>query len=117
LDEGLPLVDTLLPNEDELIRIAQVSSFEEVLAKVGPIVRLVVVKCGSIGALVYERGVISEIFPLTVTAVDTIGASDTFKYRLSRGVSAGQALRHLCRSWKRHRSLVDATRRWDRSLS
>jgi sugar/nucleoside kinase (ribokinase family) len=78
LDEVLPLVDILLPNEDELLRIAKTSSLEEALANVGAIVPLVVVKRGSRGALVYERGRSTEVAPLTVTAVDTIGAGDNF---------------------------------------
>ncbi len=78
LDQVLPLVDMILPNEDELLRIAKVSSFEEALAKVGAIVPLIVVKRGSRGALVYDCGLITEVAPLTVAAVDTIGAGDSF---------------------------------------
>jgi len=78
LDQVLPLVDILLPNEGELMRIAKVSSLEEALAKVGAVVPLIVVKRGSRGALVYERGVTTEIAPIQVTAIDTIGAGDSF---------------------------------------
>src|SRR5271154_738810 len=47
LDEVLPLVDILMPNEDELLRIARASSIEEALAKVGAVVSLIVVKRGA----------------------------------------------------------------------
>lgn len=78
LDEILPLVNILLPNEDELLRIAKTTSLEEALAKIGAIVPLIVVKRGMRGALVHERNVSSEVAPLTVVAVDTIGAGDSF---------------------------------------
>jgi sugar/nucleoside kinase (ribokinase family) len=78
LDQVLPLVDILLPNEDEFLRIAKAASLEEALAKVGAIIPLIVVKRGPRGALVHEHGVSTEVAPLTVTAVDTIGAGDSF---------------------------------------
>lgn len=90
LDQVLPLIDVLLPNEDELLRIAKVSSFEEALAKVGALVPLLVVKRGSRGALVYERGTITEVAPLIVTAVDTIGAGDSFNAGFLAGYLQGK---------------------------
>jgi sugar/nucleoside kinase (ribokinase family) len=78
LDQILPLVDILLPNEDELLRMAKAASLDEALARLGAIVPVIVVKRGSRGALVYERGVSTQVAPLTVTAVDTIGAGDSF---------------------------------------
>ncbi|WP_353068465.1 sugar kinase [Tunturibacter empetritectus] len=78
LDEILDLVDIFLPSQDELIRIAGVSTVEEALEIVGRRVRVVVVKCGSKGALAQD-GVIRQHIPgLTVTPVDTIGAGDSF---------------------------------------
>ena len=78
LDEVLPLVDILLPNEEELLRIAKTASLEEALDKVGATVPLLAVKRGAQGALIHECGVSTEVAPLTVTAVDTIGAGDSF---------------------------------------
>jgi sugar/nucleoside kinase (ribokinase family) len=78
LDQILPLVDILLPNENELLRIAKVSSLQEALQKIGAIVPLIVVKRGMRGALVHEHKISSEVAPLTVVAVDTIGAGDSF---------------------------------------
>ena len=78
LDEILPLVDILLPNENELLRIAGAASLPEALAKVGAHVPLIVVKCGSRGALVYERATSTPIPPVLVSPVDTIGAGDSF---------------------------------------
>jgi sugar/nucleoside kinase (ribokinase family) len=78
LDRVLPLVDVLLPNEDELLRIAKAPSLDEALARIGAVVPLIVVKRGHRGALIYERGNLIEVAPLTVTPVDTIGAGDSF---------------------------------------
>lgn len=44
----------------------------------GALVSLIVVKRGPRGALVYEHGVRTEVSLLGVTAVDTIGAGDSF---------------------------------------
>lgn len=78
LSQVLPLVDVLLPNEDELLRMARVSSLSEALEKVGGIVPVIVVKRGSRGALVYDRGTVTEMAPISLTPVDTIGAGDSF---------------------------------------
>lgn len=74
----LPLVDVLLPNEEELLRIARTSSITEALAMVGAHVPLIAVKCGSRGALVNDRGRSFAIPSIIVTPVDTIGAGDSF---------------------------------------
>lgn len=78
LDEILPLVDILLPNEDELLRIAKTSSLDEALDTVGAIVPLLVVKRGGRGTLLFERGVRTDVPPVLVNVVDTIGAGDSF---------------------------------------
>jgi sugar/nucleoside kinase (ribokinase family) len=91
LDEVLPLVDILLPNEQELLRIAGAVSLKEALEKVGATVPLIVVKRGSRGALVHERGVSTEVAPLAVTAVDTIGAGDSFNAGFLRAYLQGKS--------------------------
>ena len=78
LPEVLDLVDILLPSEDELIRMANASTLEEALDVLGKRVPLIVVKCGSRGALVQDRGVRQVISGVSVTPVDTIGAGDSF---------------------------------------
>ena len=78
LGQVLPLIDILLPNENELLRIAHTSSIEDALAIVGRMVPLIVVKRGARGTLLYEHGHQTEIPPVLVTPVDTIGAGDSF---------------------------------------
>ncbi len=46
LDQVLPLVDILMPNESELLRIAKTATLADALAKIGSIVPLLIVKGG-----------------------------------------------------------------------
>ena len=78
LDTLLDKIDILLPNEDEILRIADATTLEEALDKLAPRVPLIVVKCGARGALVQQNGKRGWVAPLTVTPVDTIGAGDSF---------------------------------------
>jgi sugar/nucleoside kinase (ribokinase family) len=78
LHEILPLVDILLPNESEILRMANTSTLADALAKTGVQVPLIAVKCGSRGALVYERGHSTPVPAVPVVPVDTIGAGDSF---------------------------------------
>lgn len=78
LGEVLPLVDLLLPNEGELLRLARVDTLNEALESVGATVPAIVVKRGAQGATVYQQGKRTDIAPLRVTPVDTIGAGDSF---------------------------------------
>jgi sugar/nucleoside kinase (ribokinase family) len=78
LDEILDLVDVLLPSENELIRMAGASTLERALETVGRRVPLIVVKCGSSGALVQDGSARQRVPGLSVVPVDTIGAGDSF---------------------------------------
>lgn len=78
LDELLPLVDILLPNDDEIRRIAKRDSVEEALDILSPIVPLIAVKCGRQGAIVQQGSRRSLVPGISVEPVDTIGAGDSF---------------------------------------
>jgi sugar/nucleoside kinase (ribokinase family) len=78
LDELLGTIDILLPNEDELLRISRKSTLEAALDALSPRVPLIVVKCGSRGAVVQQGGSREWVAPLRVEPVDTIGAGDSF---------------------------------------
>jgi sugar/nucleoside kinase (ribokinase family) len=78
LDTLLDKIDILLPNEDELLRIADASTLEESLDKLSSRVPLIVVKCGSRGAVVQRGAQRDWVAPLIVEPVDTIGAGDSF---------------------------------------
>lgn len=78
LHELLPLVDLLLPNNDELLKIARRETVEEALDLLAKTVPLIAVKCGRKGAIVQEGSQRSYVDPVTVQPVDTIGAGDSF---------------------------------------
>jgi sugar/nucleoside kinase (ribokinase family) len=78
LDQLLDKIDLLLPNEDEILRIARKTTLEESLDSLAARVPLIVVKCGARGALVQQGKKRDWIPPLRVEPVDTIGAGDSF---------------------------------------
>jgi sugar/nucleoside kinase (ribokinase family) len=78
LDELLGLVDILLPNERELCRIARRDTPGEALAALSERVPCIAVKCGTRGSMVQAGGRRAVAAPVAVTAVDTIGAGDSF---------------------------------------
>lgn len=78
LRELLPLIDLLLPNEDELCRIAHRDTIDEALDVLAGTVPLIAVKRGSRGALVQQGSRRSHVAPVSVQPVDTIGAGDSF---------------------------------------
>jgi sugar/nucleoside kinase (ribokinase family) len=78
LQKVLPLLDILLPNEDEVCSIARRGSIAEALDALGGTIPMIAVKCGSRGAVVQQRGRRMEIPPVPVQPVDTIGAGDSF---------------------------------------
>ena len=78
LYEVLRYVDVLLPNEREACKAAGTEDLEAAIGKLSQLVPLVVVKLGRKGALA-QRGnerVIGS--PLTVDALDPVGAGDSF---------------------------------------
>jgi sugar/nucleoside kinase (ribokinase family) len=78
LDELLDRIDILLPNEDEILRIAEAERLEDALDALSQRVPLIIVKCGSRGAVVQQGTHRDWVAPLSVTPVDTIGAGDSF---------------------------------------
>jgi sugar/nucleoside kinase (ribokinase family) len=78
LPQLLPYIDILLPNRDELCRIARRSNLEDALAELAPVVPIIAVKCGNEGAIVQSGGKRVQIPGLHMHPVDTIGAGDSF---------------------------------------
>lgn len=78
LEQVLPYVDVILPNERETKRIAHTDDIDDAVAWLSQRVPLVVVKLGPQGAIAY-RG--SERFvsaPLHIQVIDPVGAGDSF---------------------------------------
>lgn len=78
LEELLPLLDVLFPNEQELRHLARSSDLEEALRVVGRVVPTVAVKRGAAGAAALQRGVLYVQPSFPVAAVETTGAGDSF---------------------------------------
>ena len=78
LHELLPLIDILLPNREELFRIARRDTVDAALEELSSVVPLIAIKCGREGAIVQERNVRHVVPPINVRAVDSIGAGDSF---------------------------------------
>ena len=78
LDQLLDKIDLLLPNEDEIMRITRKDTLEGALDALAKRVPLIVVKCGSRGAVVQHGNKRDWGDPIRVTPIDTIGAGDSF---------------------------------------
>jgi sugar/nucleoside kinase (ribokinase family) len=78
LNELLPLIDVLLPNERELLRITGKTAIDDALAAVSHKVPLTIVKRGSLGAIVQQGTDRHVVPPVSVAPVDMIGAGDSF---------------------------------------
>jgi sugar/nucleoside kinase (ribokinase family) len=78
LDQLLDSIDLLLPNEDELKQIAKKDTLDDALDALSERIPLIVVKCGSRGAVVQHGKRRTRIPSLQVDPVDTIGAGDSF---------------------------------------
>ena len=74
----LPVIDLLLPNEDEARRMAHKDDLSEAVDWLSQQVPIVAVKCGERGALVQQGKQRWEIPATAVIPIDTIGAGDSF---------------------------------------
>jgi sugar/nucleoside kinase (ribokinase family) len=74
----LDFVDVFMPNEEEACAIARLDDAEAALRELAKRARLVVVKCGSSGAMALHDEQIVHSPAFQVEAVDTTGAGDSF---------------------------------------
>lgn len=78
LERVLAFTDVFLPNEQEALRISRTRRLEQAAEKLGQLARIVVIKRGARGALLYTQGRFLKIPPVRVRAVETTGAGDSF---------------------------------------
>jgi len=78
IPEILPYVDILLPNEREAMKISGADDLETAISRLAQMVRTVVVKLGASGAVAIRDGYRLNAPAVPVTAVDPIGAGDSF---------------------------------------
>jgi sugar/nucleoside kinase (ribokinase family) len=90
LAELLPLIDIFMPNEDELYRMTHCTDLDHAIGALPATPPVVVVKRGSRGARVYANGKGTDVAPLNVVPVDTIGAGDSFDAGFLRAYLSGK---------------------------
>ena len=106
LMEILSDIDILFPNTSEVIGIAGKKNAEEAASALSQIVGLMVLKKGSDGADVYQKGArIAQEKPMKVELIDAVGAGDSFDagylYGYLNGFSAERCLKaaNICGAW------------------
>lgn len=93
LEPLLDTIDLLLPNEDEVKKIAAQPTLEQSLDALCSRVPLIVVKCGSRGAVVQRGSQRDWVAPVLINPadlIDTIGAGDSFNAGFLRAYLNGQ---------------------------
>ncbi len=90
LAQVLSLVDIFLPSEDEVCRMTQCANLDSAVRALPAVPPIIVVKRGSRGARVYAEGKATDIAPLSITTVDTIGAGDSFDAGFLRAYLLGK---------------------------
>jgi sugar/nucleoside kinase (ribokinase family) len=78
LEEILPHVDILLPNQREAMKISRTDDLEAALSRLAARVKTVVVKLGAQGAVAIQDGRRFSVPALPVTVIDPVGAGDSF---------------------------------------
>lgn len=78
LAQVLSLVDIFLPSEDEVCRMTDCTDLDSAIRALPTVPPVIVVKRGSRGARAYVEGKATDIAPLNIVTVDTVGAGDSF---------------------------------------
>jgi sugar/nucleoside kinase (ribokinase family) len=78
LEEILPHVDILLPNEREAMKLSRADNLETALARLAKKVETIVVKMGASGAVTIRDGQRFSAPAVPVAVIDPIGAGDSF---------------------------------------
>jgi sugar/nucleoside kinase (ribokinase family) len=90
--EALRYVDILMPNEREAEALSGEDSFEQSIARLSQLVPVLVVKRGSLGAVVIDNGNRIEQRALRVQPVDAVGAGDSFNAGFLHGYLGGWSM-------------------------
>lgn len=102
LDQILPQVDILLPNEREAQKMSRADDLETALTRLAQKVGLVAIKTGAAGAVAMQNGRRFSAPGVAVEVVDPVGAGDSFDagflHQFLRGADVGTCLAHgnLC---------------------
>jgi len=90
LAQVLSLVDIFLPSEDEVCRMTNCTDLDSAIRALPTVPPVIVVKRGSRGARVYVEGNGTDVAPLSVVTVDTVGAGDSFDAGFLRAYLLGK---------------------------
>jgi sugar/nucleoside kinase (ribokinase family) len=102
IDEILPHVDILLPNDREAMKLSRTADLESALSRLAQKVETVVVKTGASGAVAVRGGRRFDAPAVPVTVIDPVGAGDSFDagflYQFLRGADLARCLAYgnLC---------------------
>ncbi|HMD15708.1 MAG TPA: sugar kinase [Terriglobales bacterium] len=102
LQEILPHLDILLPNEREAMKISRADDVESALSRLAQKVPTVAVKMGASGAVAIRDGHRVSVPAVPITVIDTVGAGDSFDagflHQFLRGADLATCLTHgnLC---------------------
>jgi sugar/nucleoside kinase (ribokinase family) len=98
LQETLPFIDVLFPNEREAQKIANASSLEDAILRLSKCVPVLAVKLGDRGAVAVRNGERVMSAPVKVNVVDPVGAGDSFDagflHQYLRGANLETCLAH-----------------------
>jgi len=78
VEEILPFIDVLLPNQNEVLALGGSQNLELAIDRLADIVPTLAVKLGERGSLVRTRGEEIRLPARNVRVVDTVGAGDSF---------------------------------------
>lgn len=101
LREALSFTDVFLPNEDEARRITGERRLERAAERLGRLARIVVIKRGPRGALVWTSGRKLAVPAVRVRVVETTGAGDSFNAGFLARFVRGGTLEECARSGAR----------------
>jgi sugar/nucleoside kinase (ribokinase family) len=82
-------VDVLFANEEEIVSLFQVGSFDEAVRQIRGRVSVAALTCGAKGSVVIAGDELHAIDPLPVTVHDTTGAGDLYAAGFLHGLAQG----------------------------
>ncbi|MBR1807856.1 MAG: carbohydrate kinase family protein [Paludibacteraceae bacterium] len=108
--EVLPLLTVFMPNETELKFLTKSETLEEAVEKIRPYLNAAVIKCGSRGSLLLQKGKADrrQAALLNKQVVDCIGAGDSFNSGFITRLAEGCPL-EVCQQYGNMTGAVNTT--------
>lgn len=108
--EVLPMLTVFMPNETELKFLTKSETLEEAIEKIRPYLNAAVIKCGSRGSLLLQKGKADRMQAalLNKNVVDCIGAGDSFNSGFITKLAEGMPL-EICQQYGNMTGAVNTT--------